>query len=142
MLALILATVGGAVKLGGAAQFVSFSSARPSLSAAQVDPGTVAAPHYQNVVFHPSTLATPMLEKPVLHTDQGPARPAKPTGIRPVLKNSLLRAHSSADGVESVVIVTRWQNSSGQQLTVIDQIVRISALSAAQSQGGWFVVQL
>ncbi len=141
MLALILATVGGAVKLGGAAQFVSFSSAQPDPPLGQANRSLIAGPHYQDVVFHPQSTATTTLEKPTLDKDPTSAK-AIESGVRPAPKNSLRRAKSSASGVESVVIVTRWRNSSGQQVTVIDQIVRISALSAAQAQGGWFVIQL
>ena len=141
-LSLMIATIGGAIKLGGATQLVSFASAEQAPSFAQTDRGAAAGPHYRNVVFHPQSTAAPLLENSMLHNDRVSTKPTKQPSPRPVLKNSLHRAKSPANGVESVVIVTRWQNAAGQQLTVINQFVRISALSAAQSQGGWFVVQL
>jgi beta-lactamase regulating signal transducer with metallopeptidase domain len=140
-LALIVAIVGCAVKLGGAAQVVSFSSPQPDPYFAQTNRSLMAGPHYQDVVFHPQSTTATTLEKPTLDNDPASVKPIKP-GARPAPRNSIRRVKSLTHGVESVVIVTRWRNSSGQQLTVFDQIVRISALSAAQSQGGWFVVQL
>jgi beta-lactamase regulating signal transducer with metallopeptidase domain len=140
MAACMVATIGGAVKLGGASQLVSFASSQERQPLAQEMPGTIVGPHYQNVVFHPSS-AAPMVEKDRLHTDLLSAKPVKQL-LRPTLKNSPHRAKSPADGVESLVIVTRWQNASGQQMTVIDQFVRISAPSAAPSQASWFFVQL
>ena len=142
MAACMVATIGGAIKLGGASQMVSFASAENLRPFAQTTPQTIVGAHYQNVVFHPSSSAAPMVEKDQLHTDLLSAKPVKQLHLRPVPKNSPHRAKSPADGVESLVIVTHWQNASGQQLTVIDQFVRISSASVAPSQAGWFVVQL
>jgi beta-lactamase regulating signal transducer with metallopeptidase domain len=136
-LLLMLATVGGALKLGSTAQLVSFASAQSSSPLAQADRNLIPGPHYQNVVFHPAAGSAPQLGD-----GQITAGPAKHLVSKPAVKTSLHRAHSPADGVQSILIVTRWQSVSGQQMTVIDQVVRIPALSAAQSQGGWFVVQL
>jgi beta-lactamase regulating signal transducer with metallopeptidase domain len=139
-LSLMFATVGGAIKLGGAGQLVSFAPSQESRPFARSIPEAGAGPHYQNVVFHPSMPAL-LLEKPSLHRDPVLSRPANQPGTRPALKNSPHRAKSPAGGIDSLVIVTRWQNASGQQMTVIDQFVRISTPSAAQAQG-WLVVQL
>ncbi len=134
---LMLATVGGAVKLGSAAQLVSFVSGQPGSARAQAERNIVAGPHYQNVVFHPAAGSAPQLGD-----GQITAGPVKRSVSKPAIKTSPHRAHSPGDGMQSILIVTRWQSASGQQMTVIDQVVRISALSVAQSQGGWFVVQL
>jgi beta-lactamase regulating signal transducer with metallopeptidase domain len=145
MAALITVTAGSAIKLGGAAQVISFTSRQDDRAFAQADQrsaqGTMPGARYRNVVFHASSAAdgNPLLQGDVATTDP---RPPIKEAHRPVLKASLRRANFPADGVESLIIVTRWQSSSGQQMTVIDQVVRISALSAAQSQAGWFVVQL
>jgi len=136
-LSMMLATAGGALKLGSASQLVSFASARSNAPLAAADPGLVAGPHYQNVVFHPVSSSSPLSGN-----GQIPAVPVKRLVAHPAVKTSTHRSHAPANGVESLVIVTRWQSASGQQMTVIHRIVRISALSAAQSQGGWFVVQL
>jgi beta-lactamase regulating signal transducer with metallopeptidase domain len=134
-LSLMVATVTGALKLGTTAQLVSFASPVESQPLAQSYPGTTAGPHYQNVVFHPTAATAPGLNEPASVT------PANQPKLRPVLKNSPHRAKPYADGVESLVIVTRWQNATGDQMTVVRQFVRISASSAAP-QAGWFVVQL
>jgi beta-lactamase regulating signal transducer with metallopeptidase domain len=134
---LMLAAVGGAVKLGSTSQFVSFASAPSTAPLAEAARDTNAGPHYQNVVFHPKT---PSAASPGHVPIQ--AGPVKRVMTRPAVKSSPRRTQPSGNGVESLVIVTRWQSSSGQQMTVIHQFVRIAALSAAQSQAGWFVVQL
>jgi beta-lactamase regulating signal transducer with metallopeptidase domain len=143
--ACMAATIGGAAKLGGSAQLISFA---PSVSSAERQAFTHSAPehstgvHYQNVVFHPPSPATPALQNGQ-HSDLLSAKPLKQLQMhtRPATKNTPHRAKSSADGVQSLVIVTRWQNEAGQQMTVIDRFVRISA-SAAPSAAGWFFVQL
>jgi hypothetical protein len=134
---LMLAAVGGAVELGSTSQLVSFASAQSTTPLAEVARHATAGPHYQNVVFHPTT---PSAAYPGYGQFQ--TGPVKRVIIRPAVKSSPRRSQPSGDGVESLVIVTRWQSTSGQQMTVIHQFVRISALSAAQSQAGWFVVQL
>ncbi len=143
--ALILATAGSAIKLGGAAQLVSFTSPQDGRPFAQTNQETMTGARYQDVVFHAPAASAAMIAKPLLHGDleaAHPSLPMKQPHLRLVPKNSLRRANSPVGGVESFTIVTRWQGSSGEQLTVIDHFVRISALSAAQSQTGWFVVQL
>jgi beta-lactamase regulating signal transducer with metallopeptidase domain len=148
-LALMLGTLSGGLKLASTAQLVSFASAQPGPPLARLNTQTnlaqanlaqtnhtiSAGPHYENVVFHPASA-------PAIGDNQISATPVKHLAARPAVKTSLHRTNHPADGVESILIVTRWQNASGEQVTVINQIVRISALSAAQSQGGWFVVQL
>ncbi len=130
-LSLMLATLGGALKLGSTSQLVSFASAQSTAPLAEVGSNNVnAGPHYQNVVFHPSSPSASLIGK-----DQISARPAKRLVSRPAVKTPTRPIQQSSDGVESLVIVTRWQSVSGQQMTVIHQVVRISALSAAQSQG-------
>ena len=141
MTALLVATVGGAIKLGGSAQLVSFAAPTKGQSAAQADPRTFSGAAYRNVAFHvPSTSGKQVLQSDfeVTHPDQ----PTKQPHLRPIRKNVVHHAPSPTDGVESFLVVTHWQNASGQQLTVIDRVVRISSLSAAQSQSGWFVVPL
>jgi beta-lactamase regulating signal transducer with metallopeptidase domain len=136
-LSLMLATVGGAIKLGSAAQLVSFGSAQSDSPLAAEGSNVTAGPHYQNVVFHPASTSAPLPGNGRILTG-----PVKHAIALPAVKTSFRRARSQVDGVESILIVTRWQSVSGQQMTVIHQIVRISALSAAQSHAGWFVVQL
>jgi beta-lactamase regulating signal transducer with metallopeptidase domain len=141
MTALMIATVGGAIKLGSSAQLVSFASPTEDRPVAQANPETSSGTSYRNVVFHvPPTSGTQPLQSDfeVAHPNQ----PAKEPHLRPIRKNVVHHAPSPADGVESFFIVTRWQNASGQQLTVINRVVRISSLSAGQSQSGWFVVPL
>ncbi len=140
-LSLILATVGGAVKLGSTAQLVSFAAAHPNAPLAQSGDDTNAGPHYQNVVFRPAAASAPT-NSPLLGNSQIPANPVKHTGAWPAVKTSAHRSLHSRDGVESLFIVTHWQSVSGQQMTIVNQVVRISAQSAAQLHGGWFVVQL
>jgi beta-lactamase regulating signal transducer with metallopeptidase domain len=145
MAALILATAGSTVKLGGTVQLVSFTSPQDVRPFAQTNQETMTGARYQDVVFHAPSASTVMAAKPVLPGNLEAAHrvlPMKQPHLRPVTKNSLRRANSPVGGVESFTIVTRWQSSSGEQLTVIDHFVRITALSAAQSQTGWFVVQL
>jgi len=138
-LSLMLGTVGGALKLGSTAQLVSFASAQPlaQTNLAPTNHNFTPGPHYQDVVFHPASASAP-----AVGSNQISAIPVKHLVVRPAVRTSLHRTNYPADGAESILIVTRWQNASGQQMTVIDQVIRISALSAAQSQGGWFVVQL
>ncbi len=142
MAACMVVTIGGAIKLGGASQLVSFASAENRQPFVQTTPQTIVGAHYQNVVFHPSSAVARRFERNQLPTDLLSAKPGKPLHARSVPKNSPHRVKLPAGGVDSLVIVTHWQNASGQQLTVIDQFVRISATSAAQAQAGWFVVQL
>jgi beta-lactamase regulating signal transducer with metallopeptidase domain len=137
-LSMVLATVGGSVKLGSSSQLVAFASAPSHAQLEEASRSVTAGPHYRNVVFHPATGAARLAaNNPIAPIAAGPV---KHPVARPVVKESTRRARRNR--VESLLIVTRWQTATGQQLTVIDQVVRIPALSAAQSQGGWFVVQL
>jgi len=136
-LSLMFATVGGAVKLGSSAQLVSFVSTQPRIPLGKANRNAAAGPQYQDVVFHPATASVHSPGNGQISTG-----PGKHTTARPAARTLAHRTPQSGDGVESLVIVTRWQSISGQQMTVVNQVVSISALSAAQSQGGWFVVQL
>jgi beta-lactamase regulating signal transducer with metallopeptidase domain len=143
-LSLMIATAGGAIKLGSTAQLVSFAAAQPNAPFAQSNNEPEAGPHYQNVVFHPAT-ASATANSSLLGNAPTPTELVKHAIPRPAMKSSTHRTRHSrngVEGVESLVIVTRWQSVYGQQMTVVNQFVRISALSAAQLHGGWFVVQL
>jgi beta-lactamase regulating signal transducer with metallopeptidase domain len=147
-LSLLAVIVGGAIKLSSTMQLVAFASARTARPFAQADPETSAGPHYQNVVFHPQSTAD-TVEKPLLTREQPSSKyqaPPKQPAARPAVKHSIHRATPFADGIEpgiqSIVIITRWQAAPGGRMTMIDQIVRISAFSAAPPQAGWFAVQL
>lgn len=142
---LVLATIGGAVKLGSSAQVVSFASAQSNAPLVQAQRSTMnSAPHYQNVVFHSPAPSVPAIG--LSGSGQMLAGPVKHATARPAVKTSVRRTQRGRDGagngIDSLVIVTRWQSATGQQMTVVDQVVRISALSAAQLHGGWLVVQL
>jgi beta-lactamase regulating signal transducer with metallopeptidase domain len=143
-ISLMLATVGGAVKLGSTAQLVLFASAQSNASLVGAGRNDInAGPHYQDVVFHPATAPA---AGPLTGNGEIPTGSAKRAMARSAVKSSFHRTQHgrgvAGDGIDSLVIVTRWQSVSGQQMTVIDQVVRISALSAAQLNSGWFVVQL
>jgi len=150
MTALVLATVGGALKLGSSSQIVSFTSAQEDQPIAQVRQGGVNGGMYHDVVFHPKSASGQPLNSDLV-SDYATQPPKKPLTRQPE-KKSLRSGSSSADGmqspvqsqIQSLIIVTRWRSSSGQltTVTVIDGAVPISALSAAQSPTGWYVVQL
>jgi beta-lactamase regulating signal transducer with metallopeptidase domain len=142
-LALVAVTVGGAMKLGGSPQLVSFASAQPTQPMAQTEREGNTGPHYQNVVFHPQSPAG-SVEGPLLRNDsQSQTETAKQPKPRPVVKHLPHHAQPPANGVESIVIFTRWQTPSGAQVTRIDKFVRISAQSTVPpAPDGWFFFQL
>jgi beta-lactamase regulating signal transducer with metallopeptidase domain len=152
MAMLMLGTVGGAVKLGSSGQLVSFApSQQGRLSAGgqteQALQRGVSGARYQDVVFHPQSIAgRSSIHKGVTADyESAPAQTARP---RPVEKKPLGQASARVDGseipVQSLIIVTSWESPSGQQttVTVIDGAFHTSTLSAAQLQSGWYVVQL
>ena len=142
-LVLVAVTMGGAIKLGGSPQLVSFASAQPFQPIAQTERESNSGPHYQNVVFHPQSPAR-TVEDPLLRKGaQSPAEAAKPPKPHPAMMHSVHRTQPPANGVESIVIFTRWQTPSGAQVTRIDKFVRISAQSTAPlSPADWFFFQL
>jgi beta-lactamase regulating signal transducer with metallopeptidase domain len=148
-IALVGLTLTGAVRLGSSAPIVAFASASPRVALEHTEPSAARAPHYQDVVFHPKA-ASSLQMKPLglANVDQVSALGQQTAGTlktsqsHPAAKRVVHRAPAPANDVRSVFIVTRWHSSANGQLTVVDQVVRISALSAAQAQAGWFVVQL
>ena len=147
MAALVLSTLAGAVKLAGSAPLVAFTSTSRKQPAYQAAVSTVPSGAYHEVVFHPKSA----FRGPRLPVDRIADRSIQPTaqpGPRPVNKPSLRRASFPPDltqaPIQSLVIVTRWQSPIGQRttVTVIDGVIPISALPAAPSPAGWFVVQL
>jgi len=150
MAALMLATVGGALKLASSSQLVSFTSPEESQPIAQVRQGAINRGMYHDVVFHPKSPSGQPLNADLV-SDYA-TQPAKQFHTQQIEKKPLRRANSSADEmqspvqprIQSLIIVTRWESSSVQltTVTVIDGAVPISTLSAAQSQAGWYVVQL
>lgn len=137
-LGLVLGTLGGAIELGHSTQVVGFASASGRRAFSQASSDRVSGPNYSDVVYRPES--TSFKAEPAVA--RLPVTTAKPKilNTRPALQHSPHRGGSQA--VKSLILVTRWQAPSGEQVTVIDRFVRISALSAAQSQGGWFLFQL
>jgi beta-lactamase regulating signal transducer with metallopeptidase domain len=152
--ALVLATVGGALKLGDAAPLISFAAPRQNAvaalnSAPLAGTGASSRGVYHDVVFREpavggasSVRSSSGVPQPCaqLATAKFPEQAPRPVALRSIAKRSpRSRMASRPGGIQSFLIVTRWQDSSGGQLTVIDHVVR---LSAAQLSAGWFVVQL
>ncbi len=155
MALLMIGTVGGAVKLGGSAPLVSFAPSQPGRVSAKAQPTEqlrgVSGARYQDVVFHPQSIASkpPIQHGATADYESAPARTARPHLAE---KKPLRRASAQVEEVQpptqspiqSLIVVTSWESSSGQQttVTVIDGAFHTSALSAAQLQYGWYVVQL
>jgi hypothetical protein len=151
MAALLLAIVGGSVKLGSSAQLVSFTpgwelAAEQQASAVPVQDAALPKLRYRDVVFRVPTAANPALARPMTAKHLAvKKKKATPSRLTPVQAAPVLRQIGApADRIQSVIILSRWDSSSDQRGTVVllNQVLRISALSAAQPQSGWFVVQL
>jgi hypothetical protein len=150
--ALLLGTVGGAAKLSQSAPLIAFTTQPQNVESAEEAPIAVPAPHYQNVVYHPLSKAISPVSAgstQVSRTRNAAAAVSPAKHLQPRMQRVSAQAHPPAeligvpDGqVVSLVVVTRWEDASGQQTTVIHRFVRFATLSAAQAQAGWFVVQL
>src|SRR5271168_4303393 len=109
MTALVLATMGCALKLGSSSQVISFT-AQEEQPVAQARQGRIDGGVYRDVVFHPSSTS----DKPLLHAalvSDYATQPVNQPHVRPIGNKPLLRsAISPADGrqshVQSLIIVT------------------------------------
>jgi beta-lactamase regulating signal transducer with metallopeptidase domain len=164
MAALVVATIAGAVRLGGSSALVEFTTPDSAANdvAEQAGPSLLPAGGFHDVVFR---------EPVVPHGVASPrAVPADSlAGLRPAAKplskaarkvslpaggSVLRRASLSADRNSSWVVVTRWETSPDREspVMVIQSVVRFSTSSAdakapdgvyaVPTQAGWFVFQL
>jgi beta-lactamase regulating signal transducer with metallopeptidase domain len=164
MAALVLATIAGAVRLGGSSALVEFTTPDSAANdvAEQAGPSLLPAGGFHDVVFR---------EPVVPHGVASPrAVPADSlAGLRPAAKplskaarkvslpaggSVLRRASLSTDRNSSWVVVTRWETSPDREapVMVIQSVVRFSTSSAdakapdgvyaVPTQAGWFVFQL
>jgi beta-lactamase regulating signal transducer with metallopeptidase domain len=138
--ALLVATAAGAGKLSHSVQLVSFAAPDASAAEAQVGPQVAAGVRDRYALSHPALDAAPAVHPELVSSRT--VSSAKRPRARTMAKTTLRRQEPSPAAVQTFFVVTRWRNSSGQQMTVVDRFVRISALPAAQAQAGWFFVQL
>jgi beta-lactamase regulating signal transducer with metallopeptidase domain len=157
---LILALVGEATGLSRCPEFVSFSSNSPMHSTAQTATPSLplsAPAGYQNVVFHPSTSATPHVTLLKASMPSGPTpqtvRHAAKKKSRSALKSSQPPALQSARGnrpkTQQWVVLTSWSQTSrsqpatpGMVLTVTSEHNFPSRYAAVPTPDGWLVIQL
>jgi beta-lactamase regulating signal transducer with metallopeptidase domain len=169
---LILTTGAAALKLGSSSQLVAFTdvreieSARSGLAGQSSSFVPAAATREQKARFEDAVFHEPLASSKVMVRTSGTSRQkarttlpvrramvpskARAAGIEAIGNPKLVQTSSASDDegqpslVPSMIIITRWNTSSGQQTTVtfIDTLDHISSLSVGQSRAGWFVVQL